>query len=105
MRSTIRDPNVATGNMRQATRQIKIPGWTRALLKRVGAIAEAQGLSAYAVGGCVRDWCLGITTVKDLDVTVEGNGIAMARAVARALSGTVTAHESFGTATLRLPRG
>ena len=91
--------------MRQATRQIKIPVQTRALLKRVGAIAEAQGLSAYAVGGCVRDWCLGMTTVKDLDVTVEGNGIAMARAVARALTGTVTAHESFGTATLRLPQG
>lgn len=94
--------------MRQETRDkgpVKIPARVRTLLQRIGRIAEGQGLSAYAVGGCVRDWRLGITTVKDLDVTVEGDGIAIARAVAHALTGTVTAHESFGTATLRLPRG
>lgn len=85
--------------------QMKIPSQVRPLLQQIGQIAEAQGLSAYAVGGCVRDWRLGITTVKDLDVTVEGNGIATARAMAHALKGTVTTHEAFGTATLRLPGG
>ena len=84
---------------------MNVPSQVRALLQRIGQIAEAQGLCAYAVGGCVRDWHLGITTVKDLDVTVEGDGIAAARAMAHALKGTVTAHRSFGTATLRLPRG
>lgn len=88
--------------MRQATDQIKIPTRVKLLLQRIGQIAETQGLSAYAVGGCVRDWRLGITTVKDLDVTVEGDGIAAARAMAHALKGTVRAHESFGTATLQL---
>jgi tRNA nucleotidyltransferase (CCA-adding enzyme) len=84
---------------------MKIPRRVRPLLERVGAIADARGVSAYAVGGCVRDWCRGITTVKDLDVTVEGDGIALAREVARQLGGTVTAHAPFGTATIRLPRG
>ena len=85
--------------------QIRIPPRVRPLLQRIGQIAEGQGVSAYAVGGCVRDWCRGITTVKDLDVTVEGNGIAMAHVLAHALGGTVTAHEPFGTATLQLPGG
>ena len=84
---------------------MRIPPQVKPLLQRIGQIAEGQGLWAYAVGGCVRDWCRGITTVKDLDVTVEGEGIAMARAMARVLGGTVTAHEPFGTATLRLPGG
>jgi len=91
--------------MRHATRQIKIPARVKPLLQRVGAIAEAQGLSVYAVGGCVRDWCRGVTAVKDLDVTVEGDGIALARQLAQRLGGTVTAHAAFGTATLRLPGG
>ena len=91
--------------MRQATRHIKIPTKVKPLLQRIGQIAEAQGLSAYAVGGCVRDWCRGITAVKDLDVTVEGDGIAMARTIAHVLGGTVTTHEPFGTATIRLPGG
>jgi tRNA nucleotidyltransferase (CCA-adding enzyme) len=53
----------------------------------------------------VRDWCRGITAVKDLDVTVEGDGIALARQLAQRLGATVTAHVPFGTATLRLPGG
>lgn len=85
--------------------QIKIPSRVRPLLQRIGEIADAQGLSVYAVGGCVRDWCRGITAVQDLDVTVEGDGITLARSLARLLGGTVKAHAPFGTATIRLPGG
>ena len=53
----------------------------------------------------MRDWSRGITSVKDLDLTVEGDGIALARQLAQRLGGTVTAHAAFGTATLRLPGG
>jgi len=84
---------------------VPIPLAVRPLLQRIGRLAEAQGLSAYAVGGCVRDWRLGIANVTDLDVTVEGDGIRVARAVARALRGTLETHEQFGTATIRLSRG
>jgi len=91
--------------MKENQVRVTIPASARLLLQRVGASAEAQGLSAYAVGGCVRDWCRGITAVKDLDVTIEGDGIALARQLAQLLGATVTAHAPFGTATLRLPGG
>ena len=87
-----------------SARQPIIPLRVRPLLERIGRIASAERTSAYAVGGCVRDWCLGVASVTDLDVTAEGDGIAVAKAVARALGGTVEAHAQFGTATVRLTR-
>lgn len=75
------------------------------ILRRVGEIAEAEGIEAYAVGGFVRDLLLGRPT-SDIDfVTVgSGSGIRLARAVSRGLKGT-TAHvyENFGTAAVRVP--
>lgn len=70
------------------------------MLRRIGEIAAAQGMPAYAVGGCVRDWLLHIPRAVDLDVTVEGDGIAVARAAARALDRPVSVHPQFRTATL-----
>ena len=85
--------------------RVRMPKDARALLRRVGRIAEEQGVRAFAVGGCVRDWLLGIPTVEDADVAVEGDGAAAAQGVARALGGTVTMHPQFGTATVRLLSG
>ncbi len=82
---------------------VRVPLSWRPILEHVGRIAETQGMSAYAVGGCVRDWLLGIRDSLDLDVTVEGQGIAVARAVAQTLGGSLTVHEQFGTASLRRP--
>lgn len=81
---------------------VKIPSTIRPLLEHIGRIAEGHGVSAYAVGGCVRDWLLGLRGSLDLDVTVEGQGIALARAVAQALGGSLKVHEQFGTASLQL---
>jgi tRNA nucleotidyltransferase (CCA-adding enzyme) len=51
----------------------------------------------YLVGGTVRDILLGEPNF-DVDVAVEGDAIALARAVADALGGRVRAHSKFGTA-------
>jgi tRNA nucleotidyltransferase (CCA-adding enzyme) len=85
----------------------KIPGGVRGLLRTIGRLADERQIQAYAVGGCVRDWCLGLQRVTDVDVAVEGDGIAMARAIAHRLHGAVETHEQFGTATIcgRGPRG
>lgn len=80
--------------------KIPIPLQVRGLLQWVGDIAAAEGFSVYAVGGCVRDWLLGIDKTPDLDVTVEGNGIALARLIAQTMEGKITLHEQFGTATI-----
>ena len=83
--------------------RVAIPASVQPLLRRIGALAEVQRMNAYAVGGCVRDWLLRRRAgAADLDVAVEGNAIELARSVGQELGGTVTAHQPFGTATLRL---
>ncbi len=79
---------------------VKIPSYAEGLLSQVGLLAGTQGLSVYAVGGCVRDWLLGIKKTPDLDVTVEGDGVGLARRIAQAVEGKITVHEQFGTATI-----
>ncbi len=45
----------------------------------IGIIAEEQNVKAYAVGGFVRDMLMHRESMKDLDVVVEGSGIAFAK--------------------------
>ena len=59
--------------------------------------ADAQRVSVYAVGGFVRDVLLGARN-EDLDLTVEGDGVAFARHLASALDGTWKGPSAFGTA-------
>ena len=51
----------------------------------------------YLVGGAVRDVLMGEPSF-DLDIAVEGDGIAFGRALAGALGGRAVPHEKFGTA-------
>ncbi|NOU10858.1 MAG: CCA tRNA nucleotidyltransferase, partial [Nitrospira sp.] len=53
---------------------------------------------------CVRDLLLGIKNL-DLDLVVEGDGIAFARTLGDMLQARVKVHERFGTAILMLPDG
>ncbi len=67
-------------------------------LRTVGAVADRLGVEAYVVGGYVRDLLLG-REVKDIDVTVIGDGVALAREAAAALGAhPVVVFEKFGTA-------
>mgnify|MGYP001590874441 CR=1 FL=1 len=86
-------------------RRVSVPAVVQPALKQVGRLAAEQGVHAYAVGGCVRDWLLELPPTTDLDIAVEGSGAGLARAAAEALGGTAEAHPQFGTATLRLPPG
>lgn len=56
------------------------PPPTVKLLKQIGQLAHEQGTPAYLVGGVVRDILLGVPTV-DVDIMVEGDAIAFARAL------------------------
>jgi tRNA nucleotidyltransferase (CCA-adding enzyme) len=51
----------------------------------------------YLVGGAVRDVLMGEPNF-DVDIAVEGDGIAFGSALAQALGGRVVPHEKFGTA-------
>ena len=55
----------------------------------------------YLVGGGVRDLLRGEPSL-DLDLAVEGDAVAVARALAERLGGSLVVHERFGTATVEL---
>lgn len=68
-------------------------------------IAAALALSfegAYLVGGFVRDLILGLPNA-DLDIAVEGDGIAFAELLAKELGGRVRVHQKFRTAVVLPP--
>src|SRR3954454_9389602 len=54
----------------------------------------------HVVGGAVRDALRG-QVPRELDLVVEGDAVAVARHAAERVSGTLTVHERFGTATVR----
>ncbi len=74
------------------------------LLEEAGQLADHMGVAAYVVGGCVRDLLLGIENL-DLDLVVEGDGIAFAKKLAEAKQARVSSHDRFGTAVIQLPDG
>ena len=74
------------------------------LLQTLGEVAQETGGHAYAVGGFVRDLLLHIKNL-DLDVVIEGDGLAYAKKLAKKLGGRVRTHEKFGTAVVTLPDG
>jgi len=68
-----------------------------ALVHLISQEAHAMGFIPYFVGGLVRDLLLGGSIV-DVDLVVEGDGIALARRLAEKLGGRVRTHKRFGTA-------
>ena len=82
----------------------RLPPRVHDLLHASGVLAERLGLSLYVVGGFVRDLLLGLENL-DVDLVVEGDGIAFARALAKERAGRVKVHERFGTAVVLLPDG
>lgn len=77
---------------------------TVSLLKEIGIIATRSNLSLYLIGGIVRDIILGRKN-DDIDLVVEGDGIAFSQQLENELGGEVIIHEDFGTATWKHPSG
>ncbi len=77
----------------------RLPRTTITLLRRLGRLADAQGVALYLVGGVVRDLLLG-RKPGDLDLAVEGDGPAFARLVAKRYGASLVPYERFGTARL-----
>jgi len=74
----------------------------RALLAAAGTVAEEMGMGAFAVGGFVRDLLLDRPNL-DVDIVVEGDGIAYAARLGAALGARVNEVPRFGAAHLYLP--
>jgi tRNA nucleotidyltransferase (CCA-adding enzyme) len=67
------------------------------LLQAAARTADAHGVRVYAVGGFVRDLLLGVRD-EDLDLTVEGDGVAFARRLAAETGSMCKGPSAFGTA-------
>ena len=74
------------------------------LLQKVGEVADEFMFDAFVVGGFVRDLLMKKNNM-DLDIVVEGDGIAFAKKLAERLGGRVKTHDRFKTATAILPDG
>jgi poly(A) polymerase len=73
------------------------------IFKLVSRIAEESNVSAFVIGGFVRDCIIGREAKKDIDIVVTGSGIEFAKKVAGALGQDVPVKyfKNFGTAMLR----
>jgi tRNA nucleotidyltransferase (CCA-adding enzyme) len=68
-------------------------------LKTIGEVADGLGYGAYVVGGFVRDLIL-YRLDEDVDIVIEGDGIAFAKKYAKLEGARIHTHEKFGTAVI-----
>ncbi len=71
------------------------------IFKLVAEATEQTGMSAYVVGGWVRDIILNRKS-KDIDIVVEGSGIELAEIIARKMNASerLKVFKNFGTANI-----
>ncbi|RMZ49221.1 HD domain-containing protein [Candidatus Marinimicrobia bacterium PRS2] len=73
------------------------------ILAIAGSLGEKENIPTYIVGGYVRDTLLG-KSCQDIDIMVEGDGVAFAKKLARELKVNVTVdYDKFGTAMIPYP--
>ena len=82
----------------------RLPQEHLSLLRDLGNLADEGRVALYLVGGVVRDLLLKRENW-DLDLTVEGDGIAFARLVADRYVAGLVVFERFATARLSFPDG
>lgn len=80
----------------------RLPGDLLDILGDIGRAAEDLRYNAYVVGGFVRDLFLYRET-EDLDIVIEGDGIAFAKKYAKLKGARIHSHEKFGTAVIIFP--
>jgi poly(A) polymerase len=73
------------------------------IFKVISRVAGEMNVSAFVIGGFVRDCMMGREGKNDIDIVVTGSGIDFARKVADALGGNVPVKifKNFGTAMLK----
>lgn len=73
------------------------------IFQRVGSIADENQIPCYVIGGFVRDFLLGRTMPKDIDIVVLGSGTDFAQKVAQSLpnSPKISLFKNYGTAMIR----
>ena len=106
-----RDPNgLLKGNVRPRTKTIvnfiheRLSRNVIEILRSIGQAAAQVGYDAYVVGGFVRDLFL-YRKNEDLDIVIEGDGIAFAKKYAKTVGARIHTYAKFGTAVIIFPDG
>ena len=96
---------VHPGAMKRFSESVErlLPAQVAEALGALGKLADQRGEKVHAVGGFVRDMLLGRPNF-DVDVVVEGDGVAFAQAYAEVFGVPVKIHRRFGTAVLVLSK-
>jgi tRNA nucleotidyltransferase (CCA-adding enzyme) len=74
------------------------------ILQQIGEVADEIDYGAYVVGGFVRDLFL-YRSDEDIDIVIEGDGIAFAKKYAKLVGARIHTHAKFGTAVIIYPDG
>ena len=82
----------------------RLPANTFNLIRKIGSLAEDNGISAYIVGGFLRDLLLDVENL-DLDIVVESDAITFVKVLEDKINLDVITHRRFSTATITLPDG
>ena len=95
---TLMPPATRTGPRNLASRlEVALPTPRLELIRLVAAQAADQHMAIYVVGGFVRDLLLDRHS-QDFDIVIEGDAIALGKALGKKYGGRVTSHTRFGTA-------
>lgn len=81
----------------------KLPQDLQDLIFLASDLAHSHNMSAYLIGGFVRDLILGVKNM-DLDIVAEGDGIKFAEFFSQKLGVGLIRHRRFGTATVILKK-
>ena len=88
------EPNVREKSVAKVLQE-RLPDEIIEILRAIGEVADSLGYRAYAVGGFVRDILLYQQNL-DIDVVIEGDGIAFAKAFGTSCGGRVRAQGRQG---------
>jgi tRNA nucleotidyltransferase (CCA-adding enzyme) len=93
------NPIISNQKNRDLTSMLKdkLPGQHYKLLQTIGELADNLKVHAFAVGGFVRDLLMDTVNL-DIDITVEGDGMAFAKSLSEKLAGKYRAYPAFQTA-------
>jgi len=82
----------------------RLPPRVMEILREMGKTADDLGFNAYVVGGFVRDLWLRRENL-DIDVVIEGDGIALAKRLEKKKGVKIRTHKKFVTAVVIYPDG